>query len=103
MLEGSAAEVGDTVKLVIMEPEPEATVPADLRTALASSHEAKPLWKSLTPVGRCDWIRWIESAKKPETRARRITRTIEQLSAGKRRPCCANIYESMLRCINKAK
>ena len=97
MREGAGADAGDMVKLVILGPEPEPTVPADLRVALTASHEAKTLWKDLTPIGRRDWIRWIESAKKPETRARRITRSVEQLSSGKRRPCCMNIYEFMMR------
>jgi hypothetical protein len=97
MRQGASADAGDIVKLVILEPEPEPTIPADLRIALAASHEAKTLWKDLTPVGRRDWIRWIVSAKKAETRARRVTRTVEQLSSGKRRPCCVNIYEFMMR------
>jgi hypothetical protein len=97
MREGAGADAGDMVKLVILEPEPESTVPADLRVALAASHEAKTLWKDLTPTGRLDWIRWIVSAKKPETRARRITRAVESLSSGKRRPCCMNIYDFMMR------
>ena len=97
MREGAGADAGDMVKLVILGPEPEPTAPADLRVALTASHQAKTLWKDLTPIGRRDWIRWIESAKKPETRARRITRSVEQLSSGKRRPCCMNIYEFMMR------
>ena len=97
MREGAGADVGDTARLVILEPEPEPTVPADLRVALAASHKAKTLWKDLAPVGRRDWIRWIVSASKPETLARRVTRTVEQLSSGKRRPCCVNIYEFMMR------
>ena len=95
--QGAGADPGDVVKLVILEPEPEPTFPADLRVALTASHQAKTLWKDLTPIGRRDWIRWIESAKQPETRARRITRSVEQLSSGKRRPCCMNIYEFMMR------
>jgi hypothetical protein len=43
------AGAGDTVKLVILGPEPEPTAPADLRVALTDSHEAKTLWKDLTP------------------------------------------------------
>jgi hypothetical protein len=97
MRAGAGADAGDMVKLVILEPEPEPTIPVDLRVALTASHEAKTLWKDLTPVGRRDWIRWIVSAKKPETRARRVKRTVEQLSEGKRRPCCVNIYEFMMR------
>ena len=96
MRKGAGADVGDTVKLAILGPEPEPRVPADLRVALTASHAAKTLWKDLTSLSRRDWIRWIESAKKPETRTRRVTRTVEQLSEGKRRPCCVNVYEFML-------
>lgn len=96
MSEGAGADAGDTVQLAILGPEPEPTVPTDLRVAFDTSRAAKTLWEDLTPTGRRDWIRWIESAKKPETRARRVTRTVEQLSEGKRRPCCVNVYEFML-------
>src|SRR5882762_9295824 len=39
MREGAGADAGDTVKLVILGPEPEPTIPADLRVALTDSHE----------------------------------------------------------------
>jgi uncharacterized protein YdeI (YjbR/CyaY-like superfamily) len=97
MRKGARADAGDMVKLVILRPEPEPTVPADLRVALSASQKAKTLWKDLTPICRRDWIRWIESAKKPETRVRRITWAVESLSSGNRRPCCFNIYEFMMR------
>lgn len=96
MLKGAGARSGGSAKLAILGPEPEPMVPADLRVALADSHEAKMLWDDLTTMGRRDWVRWIGSAKQPETRARRVTRTIEQLSSGKRRACCVNVYEFML-------
>jgi len=96
MREGAGADAGDTVQLAILEPKPEPVMPSDLRVALTASDKAKTLWKDLTPIGRTDWIRWIVSAKQPETRARRVTRTVEQLSEGKRRPCCVNIYEFMM-------
>jgi hypothetical protein len=96
MLKGAGAHAGDRVRLAILGPEPEPTVPADLWVALTASHEAKTLWDDLTTMGRRDWVRWIESAKQPETRVRRVTRTVEQLSSGKRRACCVNVYEFML-------
>ena len=96
MREGAGADVGDTVQLAILEPEPEPIMPSDLRVPLTGSDKAKTLWKDLTPIGRTNWIRWVVSAKQPETRARRIRRTVEQLSEGKRRPCCVNIYEFMI-------
>lgn len=96
MLKGAGAHAGDRVRLAILGPEPEPTVPADLWVALTASHEAKTLWDDLTTMGRRDWVRWIESAKQPETRTRRVIRTVEQLSSGKRRACCVNVYEFML-------
>ena len=96
MSRGAGAADGDTVELAVLGPEPDPKGPADLRKAFASSPEAKAVWKELTTMGRQDWVRWIESAKTSETRARRVTRTIDQLSEGKRRACCVNVYEYML-------
>lgn len=96
MYHGACADPGDVVKLAILGPEPAPIVPADLRVALTAFPRAKTLWQDLAPIGRRDWIRWIESAKTVETRARRVRRTAEQLSEGKRRPCCVNVYEFML-------
>ncbi len=101
MRKGAGADEGDTVNLVLLGPEPEPTIPADLRIALAVSRAAKSLWKDLTPTGRRDWIRWIDSARRSETRVRRVTRAVECLSSGKRRPCCMNVYEFMLCRIEK--
>lgn len=97
MLNGARAGVGETVALAVLGPEPEPKIAADLRTAFSASPQAKALWKDLTLLARLDWVRWIDGAKTPETRARRITRTIEQLAEGKRRPCCVNFYEYMLK------
>jgi Bacteriocin-protection, YdeI or OmpD-Associated/Domain of unknown function (DUF1905) len=96
MLRGAGAGVGDTVQLAVLGPEPEPKAPADLRSAFKTSAGAKALWDDLTTELRRDWIRWIESTENPETRGRRIRRTVEQLAEGKRRPCCVNFYEYML-------
>ena len=63
-------------------------VPADLGKALTSSSAARVAWESITPLARNEWICWIEDAKKPETRSRRIERTCEDMIAGKKRLCC---------------
>src|SRR3989338_11502980 len=63
-------------------------VPTDLRKALAAAPTAKAQWKVLTPIARRDFISWIDAAKQPETRRRRITLACVKLAAGKRRPCC---------------
>ena len=63
-------------------------VPADLRKVLISSPAAKTAWKDITPLARNEWICWIESVKKPETRRLHVKRTRAELIKGKRRPCC---------------
>lgn len=63
-------------------------VPADLRETLTSNSEARDAWEDITPLARNEFICWVEDAKKPETRTRRIKRTKEGLIDGKRRPCC---------------
>src|SRR5689334_8939579 len=71
----AGANAGDIVTLEIMPAaeEPEPTVPADLRKALAATApKAQALWSDVTPIARRDWIHWITSAKQPETRTRRI-------------------------------
>jgi uncharacterized protein YdeI (YjbR/CyaY-like superfamily) len=63
-------------------------LPADLRKTLTSDPKALAAWEDITPLARNEWMCWIESAKKPETRSRRIERTRTGLVDGKRRPCC---------------
>ncbi len=63
-------------------------LPADLRKALVLHAKALRAWEDITPLARNEWICWIESAKKLETRNHRIKRTHTELSEGKRRPCC---------------
>jgi uncharacterized protein YdeI (YjbR/CyaY-like superfamily) len=63
-------------------------LPADLKAALLSSPQALAGWQDITPLARNEWICWVISCKKPETRARHIERASEDLAKGKRRPCC---------------
>ena len=71
--------------------ESEPKVPTDLRQALAAAPMAKAKWSDLTPIARRDFISWLDSAKQPETRKRRIDKACSMLVAGKRRPCCYSI------------
>lgn len=63
-------------------------VPEDLATALSGEKPTASLWESLTPIGRNEFLCWIEDAKREQTREKRIIRTIEELREGKKRPCC---------------
>ena len=88
--EAAGVAVGDTVALEITPAavEPEPRVPVDLRKALAAAPAAQAQWSGLTPVARRDWIHWITSGKKAETRGRRIVTACDMLASGKRRACC---------------
>ena len=60
----------------------------DLQVAVESDPAVLVLWQRLTPLGRNEFICWVEDAKHAKTRQRRIERTIEELLEGKKRPCC---------------
>lgn len=63
-------------------------VPTELVSALTKTEGAASLWEGLTPIGRNEFICWIEDAKQEKTRAKRISRTVEELLEGQKRPCC---------------
>lgn len=63
-------------------------LPPDVREALAADPEALATWEDITPLARNEWICWITSAKKAETRNKRIDWGRSNLRDGKRRPCC---------------
>jgi Bacteriocin-protection, YdeI or OmpD-Associated/Domain of unknown function (DUF1905) len=62
----------------------EVEMPADLAEALAGDDAARATFDGLSFSHRKEWVRWVEEAKKPETRATRLTKTVESLRAGKR-------------------
>ena len=62
--------------------------PVDLQKALIATPTALIAWEDITPLARNEWICWIESVKKQETRKEHIKRAIIDLTKGKRRPCC---------------
>jgi uncharacterized protein YdeI (YjbR/CyaY-like superfamily) len=64
------------------------SLPSDLRAVIAADSEMYKVWEDITPLARNEWICWIEDAKKPETRAKRINQAQSMLAEGKRRPCC---------------
>ena len=82
----AAVAAGDEVDVGIeLDAAPrEVEVPDDLRAALAADEVARANFESQAYSHRKEWVRWIEEAKKPETRARRVEGTVESLRAGRR-------------------
>ena len=60
----------------------EAEVPADLAKALRANPRAQAMFASLTGANRYSILYRIQSAKKIETRARRIEQFVEMLARG---------------------
>lgn len=91
---GKAATIaaGDTVTLTI-EPTkewPEPKIPADIQKALAVDPQVQTLWTKITPMARWEWVRWIRSTGREETRKNRIEVALSKMRNGERRPCCWN-------------
>ena len=60
----------------------EVTLPDDL--AAAMDDVARAAYDGLSYSHRKEWVRWVEEAKKPETRATRIEKTVAGLREGKK-------------------
>ncbi|GHC04099.1 YdeI/OmpD-associated family protein [Thermomonas carbonis] len=88
--EAAGVEAGKSValELVPVDKDPEPKLPPDLKKALAASPAATVQWKAITPAARRDFIQWIATAKKVETRERRIRTGCDMLEVGKKRICC---------------
>jgi hypothetical protein len=88
-----AVGAGDTVA-VDVEPAqdwPEPDIPEDFQAALADAPDISEVWKTITPMARWEWVRWIGATKSPQTRERRVDVGISKLRSGKRRPCCFDL------------
>ena len=102
--EAVGAAAGDVVALEIapVREEPEPKVPPDLRKALAAAPaKAREVWSDITPIARRDWIQWMTSGKRAETRVLRIDKACDMLAKGKRRPCCfdrSGMFDKSLSC-----
>src|SRR4051794_17454828 len=62
----------------------EVVVPEDLAAALSTDETAKAFFDGLAYSHRKEWVRWIEEAKKAETRSARVEKTVASLQAGER-------------------
>ncbi len=83
---GAGVAAGDTVDVdVALDAEPrEVVVPDDLAAALAADPVARTSFDGLSFTSRNEYARWVESAKKPETRAARLDKTLSQLREGRK-------------------
>src|SRR4051794_28153868 len=83
----AGAEAGDKVDVALELDTAERTVevPEALATALAGDPAARDAFDRLAYTHRKEFARWIDEAKREETRERRVAKAIEMLRAGKTR------------------
>jgi uncharacterized protein YdeI (YjbR/CyaY-like superfamily) len=68
----------------ILEPVEALTVPDDLAAAFAAQPGAIERWDAFTPSAKRPYLLWIATAKRPETRARRVRETADRVARGLR-------------------
>ena len=83
----AGVDVGDRVRVAMeLDTEPRTVaVPADLRAALAAAG-ARERFDRLSFTHRREYVEWVESAKRSETRERRLDETVGRVRAGEAPP-----------------
>ena len=83
--EASGVKGGDQIDVeIVLDTEPRVLkIPADLATALASEPAAQAAFETLSYSNKRRHTMPIEEAKTPETRARRIEKSVTDLKFGK--------------------
>jgi hypothetical protein len=84
---GAGVQAGDTVSLELaLDSEPRTVeVPPALAEALDADPEAKTTFEGLAFTHRKEFARWIDEAKREETRARRVTQALDMIRTGRTR------------------
>jgi Bacteriocin-protection, YdeI or OmpD-Associated/Domain of unknown function (DUF1905) len=80
----TGVDAGDRVRVRMeLDTEPRTVeVPADLRAALAALPDVEDAFAELSYTHRREYVEWVEKAKRPETRQRRIAATVERVRSG---------------------
>lgn len=78
--------VGDRVRVRIeLDSAPRiVSLPGDVAALVDANPTAAATWAGLSPGNRREYARWIEDAKRLETRQRRVAETVRKLAAGEK-------------------
>ena len=81
----AGVEAGDSVEVLIeLDTEPrEVELPQALAAALADDPVAKQAYDAMSFSHRKEYARWIEEAKRDETREKRVAQALERLREGR--------------------
>jgi hypothetical protein len=85
--EGAGVSAGESVEVAIaLDDAPrEVAIPDALAEALGSDPEAGAKFAALAYTHRKEYARWIEEAKRDDTRQRRVEQALQQIKSGKTR------------------
>jgi Bacteriocin-protection, YdeI or OmpD-Associated/Domain of unknown function (DUF1905) len=85
--EGAGVQAGDTVTLELaLDTQPRTVdVPPALAEALDADPEARASFEGMAFTHRKEFARWIDEAKREETRARRVAQAVEMIRTGRTR------------------
>ena len=80
--------VGDSIRVTVQKDTEEriVEVPAELQALLNINPKAEEFYNTLSYTNRKEYVRWITSAKKQETKDRRLEKSIEMLLSGIKTP-----------------
>jgi len=83
----AGVEAGDTVEVELeLDTAPrEVEVPEALASALGEDAEARAAFDRMAYTHRKEYARWVEEAKRDETRQRRVAQALQMLREGKTR------------------
>lgn len=83
----AGVEIGDEVTAdIAAETAPRTVeVPGDLAAALAANPSVGAAFAALSYTHRKEYVRWVEEAKREQTRADRVARTVEMVREGRTR------------------
>ena len=86
--EAAGIAAGDEVEveLTVDDAPRDVELPSDLATALSQKPAARTAFDNLTDSQRNTFVLSVTSAKKPETRARRVEAAVSALADGRKRP-----------------
>ena len=69
---------------VISPPVIDLSLPEELKQAFKMNNQAAAFFESLAKSHKKEYLLWIKTAKRPETRERRVNETIKMLNEGKK-------------------
>jgi uncharacterized protein YdeI (YjbR/CyaY-like superfamily) len=83
--EGKGETVMAVNRRVVKAPKPSVEAPEEFTAALKKNKAARKVFEAFSPSCKREYMEWIDDAKRPETRERRIAQAVEWIAEGKQR------------------